>query len=100
MSGLNSNITSLQDLSGKKVGIIKSEPINSYLKKELNQEPIIYLNYEKMYQDLKNKKIEAIVGDAPILKYYVATQGKNDFELVGGIFKPEKYGILLPENSP
>jgi ABC-type amino acid transport substrate-binding protein len=44
--------------------------------------------------------VQAVVYDSPVLSYYAANEGQGRAEVVGPIFKPEKYGIALPSGSP
>jgi len=99
VAGLNSDISSYHDLEYKKVGVMKSQSVIDFMKTEVGANPIIFEKYEDFYKALKNKKVDALVGDAPIVNYYVNTKAKNDFILVGPIFKPEKYGLLFQDRS-
>lgn len=97
---MNSDISSYHDLDDKKVGVMKSDPIIKFVKNEIGVDPIVFEKYEDFYEALKDKKVDALIGDAPIVNYYVSKQGKSDFKIVGEIFKSEKYGILLQDDSP
>jgi polar amino acid transport system substrate-binding protein len=55
---------------------------------------------EQAYEMLREGQAEAMVYDAPILRHFLNTDGRNDFQLVGQVFEPEKYGIALPVDSP
>jgi polar amino acid transport system substrate-binding protein len=37
---------------------------------------------------------------APVLRYFVNTEGAEVVQVVGQVFEPEKYGVALPANSP
>ncbi len=100
VQGLSSGISSYRDLSGKRVGALASDTVIRFLKEKVGVSPKIYKDYLTLYADLKAKKLDAVVGDAPILNYYVTHQGKEQLEAVGAIFKPEKYGIIFPQGSP
>jgi polar amino acid transport system substrate-binding protein len=54
---------------------------------------------EEAYELLKNDQVDAIVYDAPVLQYYVATSNDGRLIVVGDTFKREDYGIALPPNS-
>jgi ABC-type amino acid transport substrate-binding protein len=51
------------------------------------------------YDMLARGSVQAVVYDAPVLRYYAAHAGKGQVQVVGPIFKPEKYGIALPPGS-
>ena len=48
---------------------------------------------------LQSGKVQAVVFDAPILKYYVNKAGTDDFALVGGLFDRNNYGFGLQQDS-
>ena len=43
---------------------------------------------------------QAFVYDAPTLQYRAAESGNSALQVVGPVFRPEKYGIVLPLGSP
>ena len=55
---------------------------------------------EEAYKALADKKVNAVVYDAPILLYYASHEGKDRVEVVGPVFRKENYGIIFPPNSP
>ncbi len=99
VQGLSSGINSYKDLSGKQVGTLASDTVIRFMKNKVGITPGIYKDYPSLYADLKAKKLDAAVGDAPILNYYITHEGKGDLEAVGSIFKSEKYGIAFPQGS-
>ena len=44
-------------------------------------------------------RLHAVVHDAPILRYYANGEGRGSARVVGGVFKPEKYGIVFAQGS-
>ena len=51
--------------------------------------------------DLLNRgAVQAIVFDAPTLQYWAAKRAKGSVQVVGPVFRPEKYGIAVPQGSP
>ena len=98
VSELSSSINSVDDLAGKRVGAMAGPTVRDYLA-QFHIPVHEYKTPQALYNALKNGELDAVVGDAPIIQYYATHDGKNDFKLVGEVFKPEKYGILLPEGS-
>ena len=49
---------------------------------------------------LQRGQVQAIVFDAPTLKYWAAASGKGALQVVGPVFRPEKYGIVIALGSP
>lgn len=99
VQGLSSGINSYKDLSGKRVGVLATDSVIQFMKDKVGVTPKIYKDYAALYSDLMAKKLDAAVGDAPILNYYVSHKAKDKLEAVGSIFKPEKYGIAFPQGS-
>jgi len=48
---------------------------------------------------LLNGNYEAVVGDAPVLQYYVANAGAGVAEIASPVFQKEDYGIAFPLGS-
>jgi len=95
---LKSSIQGVDDLIGKKVATIHGSTASEDLDhsritiNEVMQPP-------QAYQELLEKKVDAVVLDSPILMYYAAHEGKGKVEVVGPVFQQENYGILMPFNS-
>ncbi len=51
------------------------------------------------FAGLNKGEFEAVVGDAPLLQYYVANAGAGVAELAGPVFHHEDYGIAFPLGS-
>jgi len=99
ISELKSSIESFKDLKGKRVGISKSPTARNFLAKEGIKIERVYVNLDDLLSDLESGKLDAVVQDAPILQYYASHDGAGKVLLAGKVFKPEKYGILFPQNS-
>lgn len=96
---LRSNVQSLSDLYGKKVGTTAGSTTASFLKSR-SVRFVEFGNIDALFTALETGGIDAVVHDAPILAYYAATKGKGVVRTAGKIFRPEKYGIALPQGSP
>ena len=55
---------------------------------------------EQAYGMLIRGEIQAIVYEAPQLRYWIATRGPSMASLVGPVFRPAKYAIAVPIGSP
>jgi polar amino acid transport system substrate-binding protein len=96
---LRSSIESVSDLHGKRVGTTSGSTSASYLTNEAVSFTE-FANIEELFKALEGGKLHAVVHDAPVLSYYAKNEGKGLVKLTGSIFRPEKYGIVLPEGSP
>ncbi len=96
---LNANIQGVEDLRGKKIATVVGTTSDQYLR----EENINFRGYKTMEEAclaLKDQKVDAIVYDAPALKYYAAQEGAGKVKVVGKLFELQDYGIALPLNSP
>lgn len=95
---IESKIGSPGDLIGKTVCTVAETTSPAALAK-LGIESIGMPRIEDCYAGMRNRKFEAVVFDAPVLRYYVAHDGAGVAELAGPVFKNEDYGILFPIGS-
>ena len=96
---LSNGINSYEDLRGKTVGAPKGTTISEFL----DRQQIPYRQYDDFSQtltDLEAGKLEAIVGDAAVARYYAQTQGKGTVAIAGEVFATSNIAFAFPENSP
>ena len=97
---LDTSLNSLSDLYNVRVGTVVGSSSEEYL----NQNGIDYIKlptFEKGIQFLIDKKIDAFVYDAPILKYYIKSQNiSNKIRVLPIILDPINYAFALPSKSP
>jgi ABC-type amino acid transport substrate-binding protein len=87
-----------QDLPKVRVGAIANTTGEPYLQ----DHRISYTSYDKALEGLgaiKEGSIEALVYDAPILRYLIHHKFKGGLEVLPHTFYREDYGIALPKNS-
>jgi ABC-type amino acid transport substrate-binding protein len=87
-----------QDLPKVRVGAIVDTTGETYLQDNL----ISYTSYNTALEGLsaiKEGSIEALVYDAPILRYLIHHEFKGGFEVLPHTFHREDYGIALPKGS-
>ena len=51
------------------------------------------------FSGMTERKVDAVVFDAPILQYYLSENRAGESRLVGPVFKPRDYGIAFPIGS-
>ena len=98
MQQLNSSIQGPDDLPGRRVATVSGSTAADYLRSR----GIPFTGVESIadaYPLLLAGEVDAIVYDAPVLRYYAVSEGRGTTEVVGAIFKPEKYGIALQQGS-
>jgi polar amino acid transport system substrate-binding protein len=55
---------------------------------------------EPLFAALLDRSVDAIVHDAPVMDHYASQRGRGQVQLVGAVFREEKYGIALQDGSP
>ncbi len=98
VASIEGRISGIDDLAGRPVATVA----NTTASRDLDARGIRYVAVDKIedaYPMLWDKRVEAIVYDAPVLLYHAATVGSGREQVVGAIFKPESYGIALPTGS-
>jgi ABC-type amino acid transport substrate-binding protein len=96
---LQSSIQGPDDLPGKKIATVSGTIAADYLAQ--HGLPFVNItNAAEGYRMLTDGDVQAIVYDAPTLQYWAARIGKGVLAVVGPIFRPEKYGIAVPNGSP
>lgn len=96
---LQSSIRGPDDLPGKTIGTVPGTVAANYL----TQRGLPFVNVttaDEGMRMLTQGDVQAIVYDAPTLQYWAAKRGNGFFQVVGPIFRPEKYGIAVAEGSP
>jgi His/Glu/Gln/Arg/opine family amino acid ABC transporter permease subunit len=93
-------INSPDDLKGKRVGVQINTTAQYELEKKEAVEVAKYNSIDLALLDLRNRRIDAVVGDAPVLKYMIL--GRKSFpelKTVGRRFTDEKFGIAFALES-
>ena len=98
ISELRSSIESISDLHGKKVGTTAGSTSASFLRSR-SVRVTEFDNINDLFKALEQNELHAVVHDAPILAYYAQNAGKGVVRTTGAVFRPEKYGIALPQGS-
>jgi polar amino acid transport system substrate-binding protein len=95
---LESSIRGVQDLPGKEIVTVAGTTADTWLKEQgLPHRTVTKI--EEAYPLLLDGRVDAIVYDSPVLLRWVATAGQGRALIAGSIFKPEQYGIAMPQGS-
>ncbi len=96
---LDSSIRGPGDLAGKTIGTAAGTVAADYLT-TLHLPYVIIGSAQDGYDRLLNGTLQAIVFDAPTLRYWQAKLGSGELRVVGPLFRPVKYGIAIASGSP
>lgn len=92
---LAGQINSVADLPGRPVGAFTGSVSEDYARNNgLNLRS--FANIDEAVDALVDQRVDAIIGDAPVLEYYAASHPDRAVSVVGAIFEPDKYGFALP----
>jgi His/Glu/Gln/Arg/opine family amino acid ABC transporter permease subunit len=86
------------DLVGKKVGVQINTTAQIDLEKKAGLNVAVYNTIDLALLDLRNGRIDAVVCDAPVLRYMIR-QSFHELKTVGPRFTDEKFGIALAKPS-
>jgi len=88
-----------QDLAGKRVATTPGSTAAAFLR-ELKARVYHYPALKYVYSALLDRKVDAVVFDAPVLLHHAAFEGKDRVKTVGSILRQEDYGVVFRKNSP
>lgn len=94
---LQTRINGLEDLHGKRIATVVDTTAERFLRRQ-PVELVGFADADAAYQALREGKVQAVVSDAPTLRYQAAQSA--DLRVVGSLFAEQKYAIALPQGSP
>ena len=92
------DISTKDDLRGRTVGTLEGTAVVNVLK-EYGANIEEFKDIESLLGRDAASRCDAIVFDAPILKYYINKIGGQQFYLVGDLFEYQDYGIALTRGN-
>ncbi len=98
VDALQSNVSSLSDLDGRRVGTIEGSTAASFLEQRDIQH-VTFAGLSEVVTAFEDETLDAVFFDGPILSYYATTRGAGKARMVQRVFKPENYGMALPTGS-
>ena len=100
-----SDINTKADLKGRIVATQNSSSSLAAIEAEgalpdfKNGEAILFDTYNEAFMDLEAKRVEAVVADAVLARYYIAERGEEKYKIVDGDFGDEEYGVGLRKSD-
>lgn len=95
---LQSDISSLEDLGGRKVGTVEATSSVTFLRSEAGIVAREYTTLDDAFDALESDSIDAVVFDAPVVSYAVATQ-RDQLRIVESLISRDPYGIVVGQGS-
>ncbi|MDO3401066.1 transporter substrate-binding domain-containing protein [Mycolicibacterium neoaurum] len=96
---LDAKITGPADLYDKSVATVAGTTAADYLR-SMGVEATETATIDDSYELLRDEGYDAVVFDAPVLRYYVAHRGEGIAVMAGPVFQDENQGFVLSINSP
>jgi polar amino acid transport system substrate-binding protein len=93
------DISGPDDLRGRLVATTAGSTAAAAVR-DLRGDVVEVTRIEDAFDKLRAGEVDAVVFDAPILRYYAANDGKHHVHIVGDLFHAEDYGIAFPLESP
>ena len=95
---LRSGIAGPSDLPGHRVATVEGSAGDAYLS-TVGVGPVLVDDIEEAYGLLAQGEVDAIVFDAPVLRFHSSRQGAGEVTTVGPLFEKVQYGLLLGEDD-
>lgn len=96
---LTNQINGLSDLPGKTIGVAEGSTAEEFAQSSLFSFRS-FDGIDELSAALINGRVDAVIGDKPVLEYYAHTHPEIPISVVGSIFHPDKYGFGLQHRSP
>lgn len=98
LRALGERIDSISDLEGREVATTSGSTSSEFLvQREISHNT--FVDFDALLWAFEDGELDAVVFDSPVLAYYVKTDGRTKARLVDRVFRPEDYGIALPQGS-
>lgn len=99
----DSKISSKADLSGAKVGTQNEssavDAVGDDQKNFADGKLVTYETYLDALNDLENKRIDAVVADEILIRYYVNQKGADKYKILSDDFGKETYGVGIRKSD-
>ncbi len=96
----NDEITQIADLEGKKIALKEGTASVTYISENVNNCTVTtFPNIESAYLEVQRGAADAVVYDAPNMKYYLSQNPDSGCKVVGDLVDGCQYGIMLQKGS-
>lgn len=86
---LEARVVATQNSSSSLEAIEKSGELDKFK----NGEAILFDTYNEAFMDLEAGRVDAVVADEVLARYYIAERGEEKYKVVDGDFGDEEYGV-------
>ena len=100
VSQLESGIDGPEDLRGARVGAVRGTTSETYVRTISGALAYSYDSPREASAALADDQVQAVVHDAPLLRYLANTEMKGKIRVLPRQFKRQEYAMALPDKSP
>ncbi len=98
MSHFEASIAVPEDLAAMRIGALEDSFGKEYAQK-LGLHPEMYASLGEAFAAIANGHIEAVVSDAPLMRYVISRDYPSTLEVLPEILAREQYGFAFPQGS-
>lgn len=95
----NNDIKSIKDLEGKRIACQIGTTGEKTARSVANAQVTAFNTNDEAVMELKNKGVDAIINDSPVVGYYLALGGKDTMKTVGDVMEAEQYGMAVKKGN-
>ena len=95
----DSNVKSTDDLKGKTIACQIGTTGEKNARNVANAKVTAFNTNDEAVMELKNKGVDAIINDSPVVGYYLAQGGNTSMKTVGDIMEAEQYGLAVKKGN-
>jgi len=96
---LNGQISSIGDMTNRTSGVLRGSTAEDYAR-ENGLRLVAFDTLAGAVAALEARKVDGIIGDAPVLEFFLQNHPAANARMTGAIFKPEKYAFGVTPASP
>jgi len=97
-ASISQDINSLADLPGRTVAVATGSTAEAYAR-DVGLATRAFPGLSEAVAALKAQQVDAILGDAPVLEHYVHKHADAGLDVVGNLFRADKYGFAFPHGG-
>ncbi len=95
----NNEVKSIDDLKGKKIAVQIGTTGEGKARSVADAKVSAFNTNTEAAIELKNKGVDAVINDSPVVGYYLAQGGAKDAKTVGSVMEAEDYGIAVKKGN-
>ncbi|CAM4102288.1 transporter substrate-binding domain-containing protein [Lederbergia lenta] len=95
----DSDIQSIDDVDGKKIGSRQGSTSQAYLQENTGAKVEAFPEIVTAYMDVKEGRLDGALYDLPNVLYYMNQEGDDKLKTVGDVLEGQSYGIALKKDS-